>query len=577
MNDALQKFLSLTRANFWDWQFFVFILFSVLLLALYFSRQNSFLTIEKPLDFPASLSGRREVWNYLLIAAVSGLLCFLLVLVAGIPVPQTHDEFALLLAADTFSHGRIANPTPFSPAHFEYFHILLKPVYAAKYPPLQGIFLAVGTLFSGHPIAGVWLSSILSSLAIYWLLRHFFSPAWALYGAFLWIFSPLNIIWCDSYWGAHAALLGGALAAGAFFRLINSGRLRYLFVWGAGIFILLNSRPFEGILLTGILFLLWLFDTLRNKKSGREFYRAGAVFVSIVAANLVLIAFYNFSITGDPLVLPYRLHHSQYHRTPLFVFQGLDAPKTDIPAVVKKLDDRWAAEFDERYKNWTAAFVTTISRIPGYLFWLTRSPFLIAFFLAGLVFSLRKEHFDDWKYSPVIFAFVLCGLFLTTFTGDRFTAPVVGIFIAVTTLAAKIVYQKSKILKLWILSLPLIIGTGFLYGMFSVELRRGQTEINPDKIGSRAELENFLKSQPGKHLLFLETADAFPADARFYVYNRADPEASEIIWAHDLSPEENAALVNRYKNRSVWRLKNVNQTAVLVKYENQSAGQQPAN
>jgi hypothetical protein len=53
------------------------------------------------------------------------------------------------------------------------------------------------------------------------------------------------------------------------------------------------------------------------------------------------------------------------------------------------------------------------------------------------------------------------------------------------------------------------------------------------------------------------------------VYNGADIENSELIWAHKLSAEENAALINHFKDRSVWLLKNVNYKAVLVRYENQ--------
>src|SRR5215203_5173114 len=143
MNDALQKFLNLTRANFWDWQFYAFIIFSAIIPALYLLEQKSTFKISKLLKFAADFIGKSDFRNYLLVAVVSGSLCFLLALIAGIPAPQTHDEFGYLLAADTFLQGRIVNPTPFSPQHFEYFHILLKPIYAAKYPPLQGTFLAV--------------------------------------------------------------------------------------------------------------------------------------------------------------------------------------------------------------------------------------------------------------------------------------------------------------------------------------------------------------------------------------------------------------------------------------------------
>ena len=566
MNEALQKFLQLSKANFWDRQFYVFFVFSFLFLALYFLRPKISLKFS---EFIEKFSGQSDVRNYLLIAAFNVLLCCLIVLINGIPIPQTHDEFAYLLAADTFLQGRIVNPTPFSPAHFEYFHILVKPVYAAKYPPLQGFLLAVGQLLTGYPVAGVWLSGVLSSLAVYWFLRYFFTRGWALYGAVLWIFAPLNMLWLDSYWGAHAAVIGGALSLGAFFRFLKSADKKYLFVWGAGIFILLNSRLYEGALLTGILVLGCFFDALKNKKIGKTFYSSVAVFVLIGAANLLFVGFYNYQVTGDPLVLPYRMHHSQYHRTPLFVFEKLDEPKPDAPTIVGKLDEQWSKDFQERYRNWKSALFSTFSRIPIYLFWLARSPFLIAFFLAGLFFAWRKTAENDWKIALSSLGLFTFGLVLTNFTGDRFVAPLIGIYIVLTTLGARIVYRKSGFLRLWVWSLPLIVGIGFLYGMIPVKSNSGQKPINPENLMSRAEIENFLKSQSGKHLVFSETAESFPADARFYVYNRAGIENALIVWAHKLSEEENAALVQHFKDRNVWLLRNVEHRAVLVKYENQ--------
>src|SRR5580698_3503347 len=95
------------------------------------------------------------------------------------PYPTIQDEYSYLLAADTYAHARLANTPHPMWKHFESMHILRQPTYTSKYPPAQGIFLAIGQHFFEMPIVGVWLNNALATLAAIWMLRGWMPHRWA--------------------------------------------------------------------------------------------------------------------------------------------------------------------------------------------------------------------------------------------------------------------------------------------------------------------------------------------------------------------------------------------------------------
>ena len=217
------------------------------------------------------------------------------------PVPLAHDEFSYLLAADTFAHGRLSNPTHPMWVFLDTIHVNQQPTYMSKYPPAQGAVLALGQKL-GHPWIGVLLSVAAMCAAVLWMLQGWLPPGWALLGGILFVlrFSTFNY-WIDSYWGGAVAAVGGALVMGALPRLFHRPRPRYALLLGAGLAILANSRPAEGLLFSlpvAFVACAWLVKArvAWHSKLAKVILPLGVVLVAVGA----FLGYYNWRGTGSP-------------------------------------------------------------------------------------------------------------------------------------------------------------------------------------------------------------------------------------------------------------------------------------
>src|ERR1041384_2164322 len=158
--------------------------------------------------------GSRHVSAGLLVALSAFVLSASLSVLGRMPEPEVHDEFSNLLAADTLAHGRLTNPTHPMWVHFETFHVIHQPTYASKYPPAEGLMLALGQVLTGYPIFGVWLGTAAACAAIYWMLLAWV-PAWlALLGGLMTALHPGILYWSQLFWGGQPAMIGGGLDYG---------------------------------------------------------------------------------------------------------------------------------------------------------------------------------------------------------------------------------------------------------------------------------------------------------------------------------------------------------------------------
>jgi hypothetical protein len=474
-----------------------------------------------------------------------------LIPILGIPQPYNHDEFSYLLAADTFAHGRLTNPTHPMWIHFESFHIIQKPTYMSMYPPAEGLVLAAGQLL-GHPWIGQLLVTALMCSALCWMLQAWLPPPWALFGAALAVLR-LGILsyWMNGYWSASIVALAGALVLGAWPRLRKHLRVRDSLLMALGLVILANSRPYEGLLFAipiAFAMLFWLLN-----KNGPAFSQSLPRIIVPIVSSLLLAAaatgYYNYRVTGSPFRMAYQVNAETYAIAPLFIWQ---TPRPEVVYHHRVVHDFYRSELSEFATNRT---------LPGYLrraaqkltegwqFYL--GPLLTLPLLAVLpVVGTRK------LYLPLVMCgAVALGLALETWTLPHYFAPATAALYLLLVEGMRQLWHWSPagrpLGRAVVRAIPVLACAMILLrvGAAAAHLRiespwpRGNLE--------RAMIVRQLQHLHGQNLVIMAYGPQHNL-AREWVYNDADIDAAKIVWARDMGKYDNRELLQYFRGRKVW-------------------------
>ncbi len=477
----------------------------------------------------------------------------LLLPVLPIPKPAIQDEFSYLLASDTFASGRLANPTPPFAAHFETLQVIMRPTYASKYPPLSSLMMALGQKLAGEAWIGVWMSTGILSAVLCWALQGWLPPVWAFAGSLIAI-ARIGIVsyWTESYWGGTCAAIGGALVIGALPRLMRRSRPGPAIALAAGLAILANTRPYEGLVLAiGCSALLIFALAKRPLAIGRLCKAVGLPMMLVLLPAAAWMGYYNYRVTGNPLEMPYLAHEKQYSvRSPL-LWQTTGPSRAPVYSNAF-LRDFWtvaaANENQSARDHWLKAHASdliTLGRF--YLGWpliicmigfarpLWRDPaarcalVLSAAFYAGSAFDARL--FPHYAAPATALVYILAASSLRavrnawpgSFVERQYvTWGVIGVFTLTT--AAGLLQPANR----------------YLFGPIDYHVR-----------AKRAVILERLRSVAGKHLVLVR----YGARHEMYeelVYNSADLDGSQVVWARSLGTEEDRRLIEYYVHRRVW-------------------------
>jgi hypothetical protein len=491
-----------------------------------------------------------------------------------IPIPGGHDEYAYLLLADTFAHGRLTNPTHPMWVHFESFQIIWQPTYTAKFYPAQGLILALGQVVLGHPFWGEWLSVGLMCAAICWMLQAWMSPGWALLGGFL---AAIRLgtfsYWANDYGGGGCiAAAGGALVLGALLRIKRSPRMRDALLMGLGFAILANSRPYEGLffgLPVAVALAVWIVGRSRPPVSSVT-RRVLAPLLLTLALTGCAMGYYYWRTTGSPWDTPFLVYERTYNPAPQFPWPSLKPIPLQHHAVFR---DYYNGPVEARYRLGRTLVGFMALKLNVFLtldcFYLgpvLTLPLLLA--LATLPYGFSwKNVTPETRFLLLESGVVVFGSMLPVFFLPHYDAAITSAMLALVLISMRGLRNQTwrgrpaglfltrTVPLICLLMLVLRAGAKPLHLPEPRPWPAGGspswcalTPTNPERAVTLAELQQ----RPGRQLAIVRYGSQHDIMLNEWVYNEADLSQAKVVWARDMGPAQNRELIDYFRDRHVW-------------------------
>jgi hypothetical protein len=468
----------------------------------------------------------------------------------GFPEPMATDEFSYLLGADTFASGRITNPPHPMWQHFETWHVISQPTYASRYPPAQALFLAAGQRFFGHPWYGVCISFGLLCACLCWMLQGWMPPLYALLGTLVGL-GQIGIFgyWMNSYWGGAVAAAGGCLVLGAIARFERRPTLAAAVLGCCGVALTAFSRPLEGGIVILVAGAMTLLRRRHRKRKLSELLVPAVILPALLTSAFITgaLAYYNYRVTGKPLLMPYMLYERTYAEAPFLLFM----PIRHLTYRHDVMRQYYAHETLQLFRTkrthpWINVLMLQ-SLLPFYASTIVAFAMLVAAFLVRS-FRLRM--------ALAVMAALCLTLLVEKSPHIHYIAAGCGLVCAVSMYGVRFLCLKAGRFGPVLLSLFVLV----VFGQGLMSYWGSGHGPNP-----RTLLTRELLKTGGRHLVLVRYDITQPLQFE-YVYNGANIDAAPVVWARDMGVAKNEELVNYYRDRKVWLLEPDRKPAVLTPY-----------
>jgi hypothetical protein len=501
----------------------------------------------------------KPVWSMALLAVLPVLLRLALLPRHPVPIPQVADDFSYLLLGDTLTHFRLANPMHPMHRFFESVFVLQQPSYSSIYPLGQGIVLAIGEIVFRLPWAGVMLSISALCALCYWMLRAWLNPVWALAGGLLAVmeFGPLNQ-WMNNYWGGAVQAVAGCLVFGSLPRLWRTGKPRDAALLGLGFGLHVLTRPFESVWLALSVLPAVGFIVSRPALRPNLPRLAAAAAIALLPA-IALTGLQNKAVTASWTTLPYMLSRYQYGVPASFTFQKMPVPHRNLTQE-QALDYEAQKDVHGDKPETLANYARRLAdRFRFYRF------FFFAPLYAALLFFVPELRRRRYIWAAATIAIFSLGTNIYPYYYPHYIAAATCLFVLISVAGlerlARVRIRGYAVGcdAARLVGFLCVIHFVFWYGVHllgneDMFIATGPYEswdyINFGDSEGRMAIARQLAHSEGKQLVFVRYSPRHLL--REWIGNEADIDRERVVWALDLGPDEDAALLRYYPDRTLW-------------------------
>jgi hypothetical protein len=404
------------------------------------------------------------------------------------------------------------------------------------------------------------------------MLQAWLPPPWSFIGAILLTIRLCTFsYWINSYWGGALAAIGGALVLGSLGHAVKGPKIEHGCMFGLGLIILANSRPYEGLVFcvpSGI-----TLSSMVSKKKVDRLVCLYRILIPVVVSVVVVFAwsaYYNRRTTGDAYLMPHELNQQTYAIARPFVWQTARPKPIYHHKSMQAVYERFSVEF-ERTRRVRGFLVKTCKKAARFWLFFIGPAFSVPVIVAPFAFKLRGARLLLWSVVAVLLACAAEVYFLPHYAAPA-TAALYGVLLTSMRYIQtwRVRDKRAGLLLVHVtplicLAMVIVRALGQPLGLpFRIEWPNTWYYTSPGNNGG-AEMLNILNNSGNNHLVIVRYRERHTPDDE-WVYNEADIDRARVVWARDMGDSKNRELVEYFRDREAWILEPEQTPITLRRY-----------